>query len=156
VHISDNRLIGGGLLVNVFNAPDRQKHLRTARGLVELKDNLITLANDDFWAFRDLNGIEVRQAQDVTLRISGNRIAGTPSNDGPFDLLDRDRNAGVYLHELDKADISITSNAVSHRAYGVRAERFTPSVHWVIRDLQTRDVDQSVYSDESVKDSPAD
>jgi hypothetical protein len=155
VHITGNRLIGGGLLVNVFNAPDKQKHLRTARGLLELKDNLITLANDGPLTFRDYNGIEVQRAQDVTLRIAGNRIAGAPRSDGPLGLLNRGRDSGVYLHELDKADIWITDDTVSNRSYGVRAEKFTPTVHWVIRDLETHHVDQSVYTDDSVKDSPA-
>jgi hypothetical protein len=140
--------------VNVFNAADRQKHPSTARGIVELRDNRITLGSDDFWSFRDLYGIEVRQAQDMQLVIDGNRIAGAPADDGFFGAFDADKNAGVFVHTLDKADVSITDNTVSERAFGVRAEQFTENVRWVIRDLRTQNVDQSVYADETVTDSP--
>jgi hypothetical protein len=155
VQVAGNRLTGAGLLVNIFNAADRQKHPQTATGVVELRDNRITLGVDDFWSFRDLHGIEVRQAQDLDLVIDRNVVSGQETDD-MFALLDQgDRNAGIFIHTLDKADVSITHNKVLERAIGVRAEQFTEHVRWVIRDLQTRDVDQRVYADESVKDSPS-
>jgi hypothetical protein len=155
VMFAGNRLMGAGILVNVFNAPDARKHIRTAPGIVELRDNEITLGPDGFWSFRDLFGIEVRQAQDLDLVIDGNEVRGQ-EDDGLFAALDgRDRNAGIFVHDLDKADVSITRNKVLERTIGVRAESFTDSVRWVIRDLKTQGVDQRVYADESVKDSPA-
>lgn len=154
VQIASNRLTGAGLLVNVFNAKDNQKHPETARGIVELVDNRVTLGPDDFWSFRDLYGIEVRQAQDLDLLIDGNRIAGQKPSEGFFESFDQDRNAGIFVHALDKADVTIADNSVTERAFGVRAEKFTESVHWLIRDLRTKNVQDPVYSDESVKDSP--
>ena len=155
VDIAGNRLTGAGLLVNVFNAADRQKHPETATGLVQLRGNRISLGVDDFWSFRDLHGIEVRQAQDLDLIIDGNHVVGQKSDDA-FAFLDRgDRNAGVFLRTLDKANVWITHNSVFERAFGVRAEQFTENVRWVIRDLKTQNVEDPVYADESVKDSPA-
>ncbi len=154
VSIANNRLMGAGILVNVFNAKDNQKHPETARGVVELVDNRVTLGADDFWKFRDLYGIEVRQAQDLDLVIDGNRITGTKADDGSFAMFDQDRNAGIFVHALDKADVTITDNNVTERAFGVRAEQFTETVHWLVRDLRTQNVQEPVYSDETVKDSP--
>lgn len=153
--VSGNQLRGAGLLVNVFNAVDRQKHPETDTGLVELRNNTITLAPDDFWSFRDLYGVEVRQARDLQLKIDGNRITGQPDDDGFFGSFDGDRNAGIFVHALDEADVWITRNTVSQRAFGVRAEQFTDTVRWVIRDLRTSEVSDAVYYDETVKDSPA-
>lgn len=154
VLIAGNRLIGAGILVNVFNALDRQKHLEFARGTMELRDNRITLGPDGYWSHRDLFGIEVRQARYLTLKIDGNSIAGRPSNDGVFALFDNSRDAGIFLHALDVGDVWITHNGVSERTYGVRAEQFTKDVHWVISDLKTQDVGEQVYTDDSVTDSP--
>lgn len=155
VSIADNRLNGAGLLVNVFNAVDRKKHLETVRGIVELRDNVISLGPDDYWEFRDLFGVEVRQARDLDLKIVENRITGQADNDGVFGLFDKDRNAGIFVHALDDADVTISGNSVARRAIGVRAEQFTESVRWVIRSLQTSDVGEDVTYDESVTDSPA-
>ncbi len=154
VLVAGNRLIGAGLLVNVFNALDRQKHLEFAQGSMELRDNRITLGPDGYWSHRDLFGIEVRQARHLTLRIDGNTITGRPSNDGVFTLFDNSRDAGIFLHAFDMGDVWITHNGVSERTYGVRAEQFTKDVHWVISDLKTQDVGERVYTDDSVQDSP--
>ena len=154
VLIAGNRLIGAGIFVNVFNALDKQKHLRFARGSMEIRDNRITLGPDGYWQNKDLFGIEVLQARYLSLRIDGNTIAGRPSNDGVFALFDNSKDAGIYLHTLDKGDVWITHNGVSERTYGVRAEQFTKDVHWVISDLKTQDVGERVYTDDSVTDSP--
>lgn len=154
VHIASNRLNGAGILVNVFNAKDAQKHPKTARGTFEIIDNRVSLGPDDFWAFRDLHGIEVKQAQDMDLLIERNRVTGTEAGDGAFGMFDNDRNAGIFVHALDTSDVSIFDNTITERAFGVRAEQFTDTVRWFIRDLHTRNVDEAVYSDKTVKDSP--
>jgi hypothetical protein len=156
VHIAGNRLAGAGFLLDVFNAEvaKRQTHIRTTQGLVEVMDNTITLGKDDFWSFRDLHGIEVRQARDLKLYIDGNNIAGYNGSDSFGSLDQRDRNAGIFLHTLDKAGVWILNNTVSDRAIGVRAEQFTERVTWSIRNLRTENVNDRVSSDESVKDSP--
>ena len=155
VSIAGNRLSGAGLLVNVFNAEDKQKHPETSTGTVELLDNVVTLGPDDFWTFRDLFGIEVKQARDLDLVIDGNRISGVKDDDGFFGNFDGDRNAGIFVHAMDEASIRITDNWVVQRAIGVRAEQFTETVTWLIRGLHTSNVAEAVQQDESVKDSPA-
>jgi hypothetical protein len=154
VFIAGNRLVGAGLFVNVFNAVDKQKHLEFAQGLVELRDNKISLGKDGYWSHRDLFGIEVKQARYLSLLIEDNEIAGRPSDDGFFELLDNSRDAGIYLHTLDMGDVRIVHNSVAERTIGVRAEQFTRDVHWLINDLETRNVGTRVAADDSVKDSP--
>lgn len=148
-HITSNRLAGAGIFVNVFSAVDNQKHIRTAKGFVEVARNAITLGTDDFWSFRELYGIQVRQAQDVELLIDDNAITGSISND-QFGFLDEgDKDAGVFLQTLDKARVWIGGNSVTNRRFGVRAEKFTKDVTWTIRDLKTQNVEQRVYHDNS-------
>jgi hypothetical protein len=79
--------------------------------------------------------------------IEGNRITGwRPS--GPLAMLEqRDTNAGVYLHNIDKAHVWVVDNSVANRTYGVRAENFTVSVMWVVADLSTKNVKQPVHYD---------
>ncbi|HYZ90980.1 MAG TPA: hypothetical protein VFA34_01140 [Actinomycetota bacterium] len=152
VLIAGNRLAGAGLMVNVFNALDKQKHLEFAEGLVELRDNTITLAKDG-WS-RDLFGIEVKQARYLTLLIDGNSITGRPSSNGIFELFDNSKDAGIYLHTLDVGDVRILHNRVTERSIGVRAEQFTKDVRWVIDDLRTKNVESRVTTDDTVQDSP--
>lgn len=156
VHITGNRLIGAGIMVNVFNAPDKQKHLGTTRGLMEIANNRIALGDDGFWSFRNLFGIEVTKAVDVALKIVGNSVTGYDNSSDLFKMLDgNDPNAGIFLHAMDVSDIEIMHNVVSRRTFGVRAEQFTDTVHWLIQDLKTQDVGEAVHSDDSVSDSPS-
>ena len=155
VHIVGNRLYGAGILVNTFNASDNL-HPWFARGYVDIQNNRITLDQDPFWTFKQLNGIEVDQAQAVTLHITGNSISGwRPGADDPLAFLEGfDSNAGILLNTLDDADISIMHTRVTNRVYGVHAMQMTAKVHWMIRDLQTSGVDHPVSYDSNVANKP--
>jgi hypothetical protein len=147
VLFAGNKLYGGGILINVFNANDPH-HIRTYMGMVEIEHNSVTLDKDDVLSGRgQLMGIEVVNARDLHLMIEGNRITGwRPS--GPLAMLEqRDTNAGVYLHNIDKAHVWVVDNSVANRTYGVRAENFTVSVMWVVADLSTKNVKQPVHYD---------
>jgi hypothetical protein len=156
VHITGNRLEGAGILINVFNAADNL-HPWYGHGYVDIADNKISLAKDDFLSFKQLNGIEVDQAQDVSVRITGNTITAwrTNSDDMLSFLESMDNDAGVLLNTLDDADVWIAQNSVTNRVNGVRATQMTALVHWTIRHLTTHGVDHQVSYDGSVANKPS-
>ena len=153
VHLLRNRLSGAGILVNVFQANDNL-HPWFVRGFVDIQDNRITLDEDRF--FGRLQGIEVRQAQAMTLRMIGNSVTGwRPGADDPMGFFEAfDDHSGILLNTVDDANISIIRNGVANRVHGVRATQMTPTVRWTIRDLRTQNVDHRVSYDDSVANKP--
>ena len=47
VHLVGNKLTGAGLMVDIFNADD-ERHIGTQTGLVDIRDNVITLEREGF------------------------------------------------------------------------------------------------------------
>jgi hypothetical protein len=156
VHLTGNRLYGAGILVNVFQA-NNSLHPWFVRGYLDILDNRISLAKDDFLSFKQLNGIEIDQAQAVLLRINGNAItAWRASKDDSLSMLETwDNDAGVLLNTMDSANVEITHNSVTNRINGVRATQMTALVQWKIKDLATRGVDHAVSYDSSVANKPS-
>ncbi|HJR46476.1 MAG TPA: hypothetical protein VJ927_12820 [Actinomycetota bacterium] len=155
VHLVGNTLTGAGLMVDIFNAKD-ERHTGTSTGLVDIRNNVITLersSNDQLWMSRK-DGISVLRAVDAMVMIGGNSITGEAPEDR--DLLDEQlaNDAGIYLGDVDKADIHIGSNSVENLLYGVRAAHMTKTVHWWIHDLSTTGVAQAVYYDNTVENHP--
>ena len=153
VHLLRNRLTGGGILVNVFQAKDNL-HPWFVRGFLDIVDNRISLDEDRF--FFNRNGIELDQAQAMTLRISGNAVTGWwPAADDPMAFFEAfDDHAGVFLNTLDDASVQIVHNSVANRMSGVRATQMTRTVHWTVRDLKTSGVERPVSYDDSVANKP--
>jgi hypothetical protein len=151
VFIRNNRLDGAGILVNVFNAKD-EHHPRTARGLVEVSGNQIALETDQLHQFRELQGIEVRSAQDISLVVASNRVTG-PAGE-VRGATRTPGGAGILLNGLDKGVVRIEDNVIANRSFGVRAARLTETVRWVIRGLATSNVEQPVAYDRSVANPP--
>jgi hypothetical protein len=156
VHLTGNRLYGAGILVNIFNSPD-QIHTGTHLGLMEIRGNRIRLAADDFLTLKELYGVRVVQATDVVLKIVGNAVAGrSVESDSMAAFFEQwDQDAGISLAGLDKGDVWIVGNSVANRTFGVRAVNMTARVKWVVRDLKTDNVNQSVAYDASVANKPA-
>jgi hypothetical protein len=156
VFMHDNKLVGSGLYVDVFNAKDRL-HKATGRGLVEIFGNEIVLqpSNDLTTTFSSRNGIDVGQAVDVTMRIFDNTIAA-PETEDPAAAVTQswDSVSGINMWNVDKADIYLSGNTISHTPFGIRASRFSKTVNWTIAELVTSDVDQPVYWDSSVENPP--
>ena len=155
VHMTDNKLIGSGLWVQVFNARD-ERHVGTATGMVEIANNQISLSRDQLRPYRATHGIYVHAARDLHLDIAGNRVLG-PAPDETMETLTLDRwdqGAGIFLHEFDKAMIHLRENEVTNRPFGIRAAQFSKTVRWMIHGLKTKGVDQPVYYDNSVKNQP--
>jgi hypothetical protein len=156
VFLHDNELVGSGLHVDVFNAKDELHKQGTARGLFEIRDNKIVLQPaEDPTLFGARHGIDVAQATDITLKIVNNVISGIESADQVTNLKESTHSvAGINLWQIDKGDLFLSGNTVSHAAYGIKASRFTKSVRWTISELSTTDVGQSVYWDSSVPNAP--
>jgi hypothetical protein len=146
VTFSGNKLTGAGILVDVFNSDDAH-HVRTYAGSLDIRKNTITLGKDDFFSAKQLMGIEMRNAKDVHTHIVSNRITGWKPN-GFLSFLERwDTNAGILLHNVDKADVWMLDNSVANRHYGIHAVNFTVSVRWFIGKFKTSNVSQPVMSE---------
>ncbi|MFP5351567.1 MAG: hypothetical protein ACLGIB_03270 [Actinomycetota bacterium] len=156
VHLENNRLVGAGIMVDVFNADD-QRHTGTNTGLVNIRNNEITLTREMrdnvLWGWKD--GIRIQRAKDARVEIANNTVVGEPRSDR--DVLDErfsNFDGGIVLQDVDLANIYLTANSVTDMTFGIRATRMTKNVHWWISDLRTRGVQQSVYYDNSVANQP--
>lgn len=154
VHLVANQLQGGGLMVDVFNADDRN-HVDTNRGLIDIRHNRIQLQSDSdeqLWGRED--GIWIYRVTDAKVTLAGNTIVGESPQDR--DLLDQRlaRDAGIFLSNIDQADVTIHDNEVTDLLYGVKASTMTASVHWSITELRTNGVGEAVSYDGSVKNPP--
>ncbi|MDQ4065250.1 MAG: hypothetical protein M3161_04315 [Actinomycetota bacterium] len=160
VYMNNNRLIGSGLYVNIFNADD-QRHTGTRTGLLEIKNNTINFVQEDEsnpFRWEEPAGISIYRATDVHMLISGNKITrkdergSVSSTEVPF--FQGESVSGVMLHYIEKAQIHIADNFVSAMDFGVSARQMTESVEWWIHGLQTESVAQDVYWDNSVENPP--
>ena len=151
VHLTGNRLIGSGLYVDIFNADDRN-HTGTERGFVHIGDNVITLEQPDTDLLDARYGIQVWDARDLELQITGNKIVSEIEDD--VTTPSWQRTAGIYLQELDDSDVFVSDNDVSNTWFGVRATSFSESVEWWVTGLQTNNVEEAVYYDQSVSNKP--
>lgn len=145
VKLAGNVLSGAGILVDVFNADDRN-HIRTYNGRLEILRNRITLAKDDFLSAQQLQGIEIRSVKDVHTLVKGNRVTGWRPNTFLSFLERWDTDAGILLQNVEKASIYLVDNAVANRHFGVRSVNFAVTVNWVIDGLKTTNVKERVSS----------
>ncbi|MGH2808453.1 MAG: hypothetical protein ACRDKT_14390 [Actinomycetota bacterium] len=148
-----NNLIGSGIMVDIFNADDEQKHLRTQTGHFTIKGNTIKLREYreavDGWSEPPV-GIEVHQARDLHLNISNNRITGPApeAHRATTDQIGGHVASGIELLDMEKAFIHISNNFVSNRIAGIYARRFH-RVQWWINGLRTEGVESEVDYDDS-------
>jgi hypothetical protein len=156
VHITGNKLLGAGLLVDVFNARD-QRHTATARGLMDIRNNRVTLLEDRIDPFfNSLHGITVWSAEDIALKVIGNTVLGQADDGQVGDLGTNlwDYDAGIVLQDLNKGRLQFFDNLVTNRSMGIYATQMTKSVRWAVRGLRTRNVDKAIYYDSSVANAP--
>lgn len=154
-HIMNNRLVGAGILIDVFNATDRRHRKAARRGTVHIESNKVTIENGNVWPFDVRYGIEVRDARDLKLRIEDNTIlAPAPVVDVPGPTNLQAQGAGILLQRLQRATVSIIGDRVSNRQFGVHASSMSESVQWTVKGLVTDGVDEPVSYDESVKNRP--
>ncbi len=152
VHLFENRLVGAGLYVDIFNADD-ENHTKTNRGMMHIADNVITLERADTeQLFEYRYGIEVWDAKDIDLHITGNKVVSKIEQNLASESWDQF--AGISLHYVDVGDIHIADNEVANTYYGIRASQMTETVEWAISGLKTDGVTRDVYYDGSVKNQP--
>jgi hypothetical protein len=158
IHMEGNKLFGSGLMVDVFNANDKEKHTKIAHGVVDIKDNQITVQPALFGWSGGFNGIDVSQAQHLALRIVGNTIAldkGEQSTAPDVDVLGwNEGTSGIFMNTLDVGNVYVFGNELKDFSYGVRAANFTKTVKWWVRGLKTTRVQDPLYYDNSVKSQP--
>jgi hypothetical protein len=147
-----NRLIGSGIMVDIFNAED-SKHLRTRTGHFTIKGNSIQLREYretvDGWNTPPV-GIEVHQARDLHLNIANNVIT-SPAAEAHRSTVDRIGGyvaSGIELLDVEKAVIHISNNVVTNRVAGIYARRFK-QVEWSINSLKTEGVETEIDYDDS-------
>ncbi|MGH2807859.1 MAG: hypothetical protein ACRDKT_11360 [Actinomycetota bacterium] len=153
VHLTNNKLIGSGLSVDIFNADDRN-HTKTERGALEITGNHITVHDRDETFSASPNGIEIWNAKDVELTIARNVITGVNKESLPSHEWLEGEPAGIWMHDLDLANVFVTANRVVDLPIGIRASQFTETVEWWISRLATEGVEEAVVYDESVENEP--
>ncbi|HVF54056.1 MAG TPA: hypothetical protein VNC78_10720 [Actinomycetota bacterium] len=160
VFIENNDLIGSGLWIDVFNAVDKQKHQGTTRGLVDVRNNTISVGREGSFPLfpPQFQGIVVQKAVDMTVNIADNEITGPPEDDSMLASAGRmfeSPTVGIQLRDLDTGEIFIERNSIYRYDIGVEAARFTASVRWVISDLKTKSVGRAVeYDPNNVPNEP--
>ena len=141
VHLTDNKLVGSGLNVDIFNAQD-SKHLSTGRGRLDIENNTISVETSPamYWT---PPGISVREARDVDVYIRGNSISGPHEHSPVADVF---VSSGIDLSNLDQATVRVYDNRVGHVEYGIYGSQFTNTVDWFVDGLATDEVRQPVYT----------
>lgn len=151
VSVLRNEFVGSGIVVDIFNADDSQKHLRTETGHFAIKGNSIKLREYretvDGWS-EPPTGIEVHEARDVHMTIANNTIQGpeVQATRATTDQVGGHVASGIELLDVEKASIHITNNLITNRVAGILARRFS-RVEWWVHELRTEGVETEVDSD---------
>lgn len=156
IHITNNKLVGSGLVVDIFNAKD-ERHTKTNRGLMHIANNKITLSRSTSTLplFENRTGILASRVVDLGLRIVGNSISYDAGSDPLAPAMsDQYFDAGILLQDVNLANVSIGNNSISNVHYGVSARQMTETVEWSIWGLETKGVVEPVWYDSSVKNQP--
>jgi hypothetical protein len=154
VAITNNKLIGSGIVVDIFNADD-SKHLRTNTGHVTISGNKVIVQEyrDSTNMFNEPpHGISVWQAKDLHLFIEDNQVLGEVKEEAtlgpPSDTVWAQVPAGIRLEWVEKAWIHLTNNTVTNRDSGIYARSFK-DVHWWIDGFETQGVSKRIDYDNS-------
>lgn len=161
VHMNNNKLIGSGLYVDIFNADD-QRHLGTRTGFLEIKNNSIQFVQEDdtepFFRWEEPAGISIYRANDVHVMIEGNKVTHKDErsavNSAEVPFFSNASLSGVMLYYIKEAQIHVANNSVSDMDFGVSAAHMPKSVEWWVHGLQTQSVPQPVFWDNSVANPP--
>lgn len=154
VHMTGNKLIGSGILVNVFNAED-EKHKGMPSGALNITGNTIEVRRSPAPGWGAESGIDVQRARHLAVRIASNTVrADEPAGTQEQTAALFGDGQGVLLQDLDHATVTIERLTVVNRQYGIRATDMTDSVRWSIRRLTVSGVEEPVGYDSSVANAP--
>ncbi|HEV3473212.1 MAG TPA: hypothetical protein VG408_08430 [Actinomycetota bacterium] len=160
VFMNNNRLVGSGLYVNIFNADD-ERHLGTQTGHLEIRNNTIELVQESGkrpFSHEEPAGISIYRAKDVHVLVADNEI----TNKDQRSEVDRTQVpfmrpleiAGIRLYHVEKGQIHLVNNSVSSADFGVWAREMPETTEWWIHDLILKGVAMAVYWDDSVANQP--
>lgn len=154
IALVNNRLVGSGIMVDVFNARD-SLHKGRPSGALTIAGNSIQVTRSWTPLFGPASGIHVERAHHLALRIASNTItADPPSGTQEQDAMLFGDGQGLLLDDLDHATVMIERLTVTNRQFGIRATEMTGSVRWKIRGLTVSGVDEPVVYDASVENAP--
>lgn len=137
VTIQRNQWLGGGLLIEIFNADD-ERHPAQNRGILRVWDNLASVTFDD--GASRVVGIDVVRADGVALDARENRIrfhdaeAGQPGQTLLGVLTKEPVLVGFELDRFDASNVTIQANVVESGTYGVYAKALADDVAWALSD----------------------
>ena len=161
VIMNNNRLIGSGLYVDIFNADD-QRHLGTRTGHLEIRNNTIELVQESgqepFFSWEENAGISIYRAKDVHAMIAGNKITNkderTDLERSQVPFMSPLEISGIKLYYVEKGQIHLANNSVSSTDFGVWASQMPKTTEWWIHGLDLKSVPLAVYWDNSVANPP--
>lgn len=137
VTIARNRLIGGGFMVDIFNAED-ELHTMQNRGLLRVWENdiAVALAERGLVASQNppLSGITLEETDGLGLDVRGNLIRFAPRDSllPPSPTARAPELRGITLLDADHGNLTIASNVVETGAYGIWAQDLRDALYWSI------------------------
>jgi len=163
--IARNTLVGGSLVVDVFNAKDKL-HEMVNPGTLTIEDNVVRAIEGErpvwwLWGWGHRSAIEIHTSRDVDLRVAGNEAVFTAREKGPLEqapLVGRwfggDDPAAIRLTGFANANLAILDNRGAADAYGIDARDFDERTTWHLSGNQFQ-APEPVHYDESVKNGPS-
>lgn len=142
VTIRGNTLVGGSLLIDVFNAAD-ERHPLQNQGVLRLQNNDVLVRFQAPAASRTspafVSGIQVQSMDGLELRAIGNdvgflRVDDDEPGSALWGVLERDPELrGFHLASAKTSNLTIADNTVDDGRFGVYAQDFAETVHWILR-----------------------
>ena len=143
ITIRGNKLVGGGMLIDVFNAED-DHHALQNQGILRIVDNDVTVHYYGSSATRAapmlVAGIQIVTADGLQLRALDNEIGffRLGGDEPGAALLGAVRGEpelrGFQLITAQHSNLTISENIVDDGRFGLYAQSFTETVHWTLRD----------------------
>ena len=153
VFMKNNKLVGSGLVVDIFNAED-ELHKKYAKGQMHIVNNNISMTRDQLDPFRSYNGIQTTTGQHMSMTIRGNSVGWAGESTSLVDDQFSGGNAGIYMNNFDTSRIKVLNNKLSDFDYGVMASSFSEATKWWVKGLETKNVGTRIYYDDSVENHP--
>ena len=151
VTIRDNKLVGGSLQIDVFNAAD-EKHPVQNKGILRLWDNEVDVRYERQFRVSPtqdpepgiLFGIHVRLVDGLELVARGNTVRFTEVRTGEAGSTigqatqPRPELRGFMLLDADTSNLTLAENVVESGRFGAYAQKFTASVRWILESNEFR------------------
>lgn len=153
VYLWDNLLVGGGLRVDIFNAPS-DDHPEPNPGRLVIEGNTVRpdAGDDGALAAADRRapaGIHVNRADTVNVTVADNTVEY-----GEDGLLGPRETRGILLDRIEASNVTVADNRIEGAWHGVEARHLPASAHWTVAGNAFQDVERGVYWDSTVENPP--